>query len=207
MKVTGMTLGMVGTNVWICVNEETKEAFVVDPADGAEQIEAKLAQNQWTLKGILLTHGHFDHIGAVEALRNAYQVPVWAAEAERELLSDVEANLSGSWTGRPIRVKADHWLQDLDCFMLAGMRIQMILTPGHTAGSCCYYLAEEHVLLSGDTLFAGSCGRTDLPTGSMNAIVRSIRERLFALPPETEVYPGHGETTSIGWEQRSNAMV
>ena len=207
MKVTGMTLGMVGTNVWICVNEETKEAFVVDPADGAEQIEAKLAQNQWTLKGILLTYGHFDHIGAVEALRNAYQVPVWAAEAERELLSDVEANLSGSWTGRPIRVKADHWLQDLDCFMLAGMRIQMILTPGHTAGSCCYYLAEEHVLLSGDTLFAGSCGRTDLPTGSMNAIVRSIRERLFALPPETEVYPGHGETTSIGWEQRSNAMV
>ena len=207
MKVTGMTLGMVGTNVWICVNEETKEAFVVDPADGAEQIEAKLAQNQWTLKGILLTHGHFDHIGAVEALRNAYQVPVWAAEAERELLSDVEANLSGSWTGRPIRVKADHWLQDLECFMLAGMRIQMILTPGHTAGSCCYYLAEEHVLLSGDTLFAGSCGRTDLPTGSMNAIVRSIRERLFALPPETEVYPGHGETTSIGWEQRSNAMV
>ena len=207
MKVTGMTLGMVGTNVWICVNEETKEAFVVDPADGAEQIEAKLAQNQWTLKGILLTHGHFDHLGAVEALRNAYQVPVWAAEAERELLSDVEANLSGSWTGRPIRVKADHWLQDLDCFMLAGMRIQMILTPGHTAGSCCYYLAEEHVLLSGDTLFAGSCGRTDLPTGSMNAIVRSIRERLFALPPETEVYPGHGETTSIGWEQRSNAMV
>ena len=207
MKVTGMTLGMVGTNVWICVNEETKEAFVVDPADGAEQIEAKLAQNQWTLKGILLTHGHFDHIGAVEALRNAYQVPVWAAEAERELLSDVEANLSGSWTGRPIRVKADHWLQDLDCFMLAGMRIQMILTPGHTAGSCCYYLAEEHVLLSCDTLFAGSCGRTDLPTGSMNAIVRSIRERLFALPPETEVYPGHGETTSIGWEQRSNAMV
>lgn len=207
MKVTGMTLGMVGTNVWICVNEETKEAFVVDPADGAEQIEAKLAQNQWILKGILLTHGHFDHIGAVEALRNAYQVPVWAAEAERELLSDVEANLSGSWTGRPIRVKADHWLQDLDCFMLAGMRIQMILTPGHTAGSCCYYLAEEHVLLSGDTLFAGSCGRTDLPTGSMNAIVRSIRERLFALPPETEVYPGHGETTSIGWEQRSNAMV
>ena len=207
MKVTGMTLGMVGTNVWICVNEETKEAFVVDPADGAEQIEAKLAQNQWTLKGILLTHGHFDHIGAVEALRNAYQVPVWAAEAERELLSDVEATLSGSWTGRPIRVKADHWLQDLDCFMLAGMRIQMILTPGHTAGSCCYYLAEEHVLLSGDTLFAGSCGRTDLPTGSMNAIVRSIRERLFALPPETEVYPGHGETTSIGWEQRSNAMV
>ena len=207
MKVTGMTLGMVGTNVWICVNEVTKEAFVVDPADGAEQIEAKLAQNQWTLKGILLTHGHFDHIGAVEALRNAYQVPVWAAEAERELLSDVEANLSGSWTGRPIRVKADHWLQDLDCFMLAGMRIQMILTPGHTAGSCCYYLAEEHVLLSGDTLFAGSCGRTDLPTGSMNAIVRSIRERLFALPPETEVYPGHGETTSIGWEQRSNAMV
>lgn len=207
MKVTGMTLGMVGTNVWICVNEETKEAFVVDPADGAEQIETKLAQNQWTLKGILLTHGHFDHIGAVEALRSAYQVPVWAAEAERELLSDVEANLSGPWTGRPIRVKADHWLQDLDCFMLAGMRIQMILTPGHTAGSCCYYLAEEHVLLSGDTLFAGSCGRTDLPTGSMNAIVRSIRERLFALPPETEVYPGHGETTSIGWEQRSNAMV
>lgn len=207
MKVTGMTLGMVGTNVWICVNEETKEAFVVDPADGAEQIKAKLAQNQWTLKGILLTHGHFDHIGAVEALRSAYQVPVWAAEAERELLSDVEANLSGPWTGRPIRVKADHWLQDLDCFMLAGMRIQMILTPGHTAGSCCYYLAEEHVLLSGDTLFAGSCGRTDLPTGSMNAIVRSIRERLFALPPETEVYPGHGETTSIGWEQRSNAMV
>ena len=207
MKVTGMTLGMVGTNVWICVNEETKEAFVVDPADGAEQIEAKLAQNQWTLKGILLTHGHFDHIGAVEALRNAYQVPVWAAEAERELLSDVEANLSGSWTGRPIRVRADHWLQDLDCFMLAGIRIQMILTPGHTAGSCCYYLPEEHVLLSGDTLFAGSCGRTDLPTGSMNAIVRSIRERLFALPPETEVYPGHGETTSIGWEQRSNAMV
>ena len=94
------------------MNEETKEAFVVDPADGAEQIEAKLAQNQWTLKGIVLTHGHFDHIGAVEALRNAYQVPVWAAEAERELLSDVEANLSGSWTGRPIRVKADHWLQD-----------------------------------------------------------------------------------------------
>ena len=207
MKVIGMTLGMVGTNVWICVNEETNEAFVVDPADGAEQIEAKLAQNQWTLKGILLTHGHFDHIGAVDALRKAYQVPVWAAEAERGLLMDTNANLSAPWTGRPIQVQADHWLKDLDGFTLAGMRIQMILTPGHTAGSCCYYLPDEHILLSGDTLFAGSCGRTDLPTGSMNAIVHSIRERLFGLPPETEVYPGHGETTSIGWEQRSNAMV
>ena len=205
MDIRAFQLGPVGTNCYIVTKND--KSIIIDPGHNDTRLIDYIKKENLNIEKILLTHGHFDHIGAVEALRNAYQVPVWAAEAERELLSDVEANLSGSWTGRPIRVKADHWLQDLDCFMLAGMRIQMILTPGHTAGSCCYYLAEEHVLLSGDTLFAGSCGRTDLPTGSMNAIVRSIRERLFALPPETEVYPGHGETTSIGWEQRSNAMV
>ena len=206
MRIVTMQLGMLATNCYLVANEETGELVILDPADEADRILARVRQMNARPVAILLTHGHFDHIGAVASLQKTYSIPVCAMTEEQELLQDAQKNLSGLYV-KPVTVQADRFFRDGETVQLAGFSFRVLHTPGHTAGSCCYYLAEEHVLLSGDTLFAGSCGRTDLPTGSMNAIVRSIRERLFALPPETEVYPGHGETTSIGWEQRSNAMV
>lgn len=201
MKITCLTLGMAATNVWFVCHEENKQVLITDPADHASRIADYIGNQGLKPVGILLTHGHFDHIMAVSELRERYRIPVYANEAELPLLQDAEANLSAPWLGRPTRVRPDVLLRDgeeLDC---GCFHLRMIATPGHTAGSCCYYQQQDGFLLSGDTLFADSYGRTDLPTGSAAAIFSSIRERLLVLPPETKVYPGHGDTTTIGWER------
>lgn len=201
MKVERITLGPAATNVWFVENEETAEVILTDPADAPDRIIRYVRERGLRPCGILLTHGHFDHILAVEECRRHFGIPVYANEAELALLQDVQANLSAPWVNRPTRVQPDVLLRDGEEFTLGGFSVRMIATPGHTAGSCCYYFEKEQVLLSGDTLFAGSCGRTDLPTGSTAAIVASIRDRLFVLPPNTRVYPGHGDITTIAFEQ------
>ena len=155
---------------------------------------------------ILLTHGHFDHIMAADEVRKKYNIPIYASEKEETTLLNPKVNLSvfghGSCT-----LDADVYLKDLQVVELAGFSVQMIETPGHTVGSCCYYLKEEGVLFSGDTVFQGSVGRTDFPEGSTAAIVRSLHRLLDTLPDETEVYPGHDASTTIGYEKRYNPFV
>ena len=199
-------LGPVYTNCYLLKNKETGELIIVDPADCPEKIEMKISRMNGKPVAILLTHGHFDHILAAQAVKEKYNIPIYASEKEETTLLNPKVNLSvfghGSCT-----LDADVYLKDLQVVELAGFSVQMIETPGHTVGSCCYYLKEEGVLFSGDTVFQGSVGRTDFPEGSTAAIVRSLHRLLDTLPDETEVYPGHDASTTIGYEKRYNPFV
>ena len=205
IKIEGAVLGMLGTNCYFIENEDTDEVVIVDPADDAGAIRDWCMDNRKKPAAILLTHGHYDHILAAEELRKAFSVKIYAAEAEKALLEDASMNLSAAWS-RPVTLKADEFLRDGDVLSLAGTEIEVIATPGHTAGGVCYHIREAGALLSGDTLFAGSYGRTDFPTSSMSDLAHSVRERLLTLPEGTLVYPGHGEGTSIGYEKQYNPL-
>lgn len=196
-------LGMVSTNVYVCMHAVTKEACIVDPADNADEIIRLVSQMGAVPCAILLTHGHFDHIGAADTLRSRYQIPVYAHEAEAELLASPAMNLSGGWADS-LTLKADHLLKDKDVLTIAGFKIRVLHTPGHTPGGCCYALEGEDILFSGDTLFCRSVGRTDFPGSSGAAMKNSLHRLLTELPEETQVLPGHGEATTIGYEKRNN---
>lgn len=208
MKIGRMVVSMCETNCYYMYREEEategeRAALVIDPGDRGEQIYEGLKRKGFRVEAILLTHGHFDHIQGVNGLKKCSGAPVYAYEGERDICEDARINLSVQ-TGRPETVRADHYEKDGSVMKLAGFTIRLIATPGHTHGSCCYYLEEERVLFSGDTLFAGSVGRTDFPTGSMSGLVRSVKEKLLVLPEDVRVYPGHGEETTIGEEKRYN---
>lgn len=213
LKIGRMVLGMCQTNCYFLYREGETEAIVADPADKGENIYAALRRNGFRVAGILLTHGHFDHIWGLDGLRNAVNaagepeglppVQAYACEAERALLKDTGMNVSAQ-AGRPCSTYADVYVKDGEEITLAGITCRVIATPGHTAGGCCYYFEENGILVAGDTLFAESVGRTDFPTGSMGTLVRSIREKLFTLPEDTRVYPGHGESTTVGHEKKYN---
>ena len=203
MRIVTMQLGMLATNCYLVANEETGELVIIDPADEAERIIPRVRQMNARPVAILLTHGHFDHIGAVTSLQKTFAIPVCAMTEEQELLQNAQKNLSGLY-GKPVMVQADRFLRDGEKVQLAGFSFAVLHTPGHTVGGCCYYCKEEQVLFSGDTLFHGSVGRTDFPTGSMGMLHDSIHRKLFVLPAETAVYPGHGEATDIAYEKRYN---
>ena len=206
VEVKQLTVGMVGTNCYLAANQMTKEAVIIDPGDEAKRIDRLIRENGYQPQAILLTHGHFDHVMAVDALSAEYGLKVFAHELERETLEDPELNVSGM-LGRTMTFHATDFVRDGELLNLAGYTFQVLLTPGHTKGGVCYYLASENVLFSGDTLFAGSVGRTDFPGGSMGTLVGSIREKLLALPDETIVYPGHMESTTIGAERTGNMFL
>ena len=192
-------VGSVFTNCYFLKNKETEEMLIVDPGDNADRIEQKVLEMQGRPVAILLTHGHF--ILAAEEIKKKYNIPIYACAKEEKTLQDPRINLT-AFHMSSYTLKADVYLKDLQVVELAGFSIQMIETPGHTLGSCCYYLKDEGVLFSGDTVFCGSVGRTDFPEGSTAAIVNSLHRLLEALPDDTEVYPGHDTSTTIGYEKR-----
>lgn len=196
-------VGPVSTNCYFLYHKDTKEGIIVDPGDEAGKILAYLKDKEIKLQAILLTHGHFDHIGAVLELKKSFDVPVYAAHAEKEVLLHPQKNLSGQM-GETISLEADRYLEDGETIELLGQEVRCLLTPGHTCGGMCYYFPKEGIVFSGDTLFQESVGRTDFPTGNMSTLIRSIREKLFVLAPATRVYPGHGMMTSIENEKMFN---
>ncbi len=204
--IQSLVLGSVSTNCILIKNKETKEMLIVDPADQAAKIADAVTKLDANPTAILLTHGHFDHIGAVSDLSDLYDLTVYADRMEQDVLEDPSLNLSGMW-GNSLTAKADIFLSDNEIFEAAGFSIKMLHTPGHTHGSCCYYLEEEKLLISGDTLFAGSCGRMDFPTSSASDMQKSLKRLLEELPEDTEVMPGHDATTTIGYEKRYNPFV
>lgn len=216
IKIGRMVMGVCQTNCYFLYREGEQECIVVDPADQGVSIYDALRRNGFRVTGILLTHGHFDHIWGLDALRDAVNaaaeadglepVKAYAMEAEKELLRDAQKNVSEQ-AGRPCTTYADVYLKDGQELTLAGIQCKVIATPGHTVGGCCYYFREAGILVAGDTLFAESVGRTDFPTGSMSTLVRSVRDKLFVLPEDTKVYPGHGERTTIAHEKEYNPFL
>ena len=194
---------MCATNCYFVYRENSSEIIVVDPADKGEYLYEKLSEQGFVIKGILLTHAHFDHIWGSNALRELSKAPIYAYEDEKVLCENVRANVSAG-VGRPYTVVPDFYVKDNEEITIAGITCKVLATPGHTIGSCCYYFEEDGILLSGDTLFQESVGRTDFPTGSAGTLNRSIKTRLFPLPDDTKVFPGHGDQTTIGYEKKYN---
>lgn len=206
LKVSVCVVGSIGTNCYILTNEDKKEVVIVDPGDEAELILAHALSGGEKPAAILLTHGHFDHILAVNEIKEKYpDVTVYAAESEKDLLADPHLN-QGYYDPRA-HVTADVWVKEGDVIKAAGLSFTVIETPGHTRGSICFYMKGEKLLFAGDTLFYRSWGRTDLPTGSEDDMEFSLARLCTTLPEDVTVLTGHGEMTTIGYEKRVKGFV
>lgn len=206
IKVGHMALGMYQTNCYFLHNEDSSDVIVFDPADSGDYIYDSLKKNRLNVKAIVLTHGHFDHIYGVNKLRELSGAKVYSYIGEAKLLEDENLNCSAS-VGRPAHVACDEYLHDGEEITLADMKFKTLYTPGHTEGSACYFFEEDKLLIAGDTLFCESIGRSDLPTGSGKTLIDSITNKLMVLPDDVTVYPGHGESTTIGNERAYNPFL
>ena len=200
LKINSVMEGIV-TNCYVIVDEKTKEAMIIDPAENAKKIEELLNILEAKIKYIYLTHCHGDHIGAVEQLRRERGGKVLIHKDDYEGLKNSEINLTEILAENAIRIEADSRVNDGDVLHIGNLEFQVIHTPGHTKGGSSLYCEKEKLVFSGDTMFKGMWGRTDLPTSSFEDIMKSISNKLLVLPDETIVYPGHGMSTKIEYEE------
>jgi len=202
-----LPVGPLQCNCSIIGDETTREAMVIDPGDDIEDILRIINENNLRVKQIVITHAHIDHVGGAMKLRAQTGAPILLNQNDYALLKmlDVQA----AWLGMksPSAVEIEHDLKDGEKVEAGGLSANVLHTPGHTEGSVCLYFPAEKTLIAGDTLFAGSIGRTDLPGGSYRKIMRSLHDRVLALPDETVVIPGHGPTSTIGEEREGNPFL
>ena len=199
------TVGIMGVNCYILGDKN--EAIVIDPGSDAEGIINTLHDNDIYAKYIVLTHCHFDHILAVEKLMQNLDVKLIVCQSEKDNLLDSSINYTDRYSRKPVSISADLYVQNNDIIKSGDFEFTVIETPGHTSGSMCLYCKNENILISGDTLFFESVGRCDLATGDDEALVTSIKEKLFSLPNATIVLPGHGENTTIEHEKKNNPYI
>lgn len=206
MKVEKFLTGIISTNCYLSINENTKQAVIIDPAACPKKIFDFIEEEGLKIEAILLTHGHFDHIMGIDGFLERFSVPVYVHEDDERVMNDPRLNQSSIYTAGYTFAGAQY-LRDRQTLDLAGYTFEVIHTPGHTWGGCCYYIQSENILFSGDTLFQCSVGRTDFETSSTSDLISSIREKLMKLPDETIVYPGHMGATTIGYERENNPYI
>lgn len=206
MIIKSFHTGPLAVNSYVVTDEKTKKTFIVDPGGHNQNMVNYIRENKLEVEMIVLTHGHGDHLGGVPDLMREFSgVKLIAGIHDKALLEDPNLNMSTMVQGYPIAVSADHYVSDGEILKVGEMELNVLHTPGHTPGGIC--IMVENYLFSGDTLFEQSIGRTDFPGSSYQAIVKAIREKLFVLPDETTVLPGHMGPTSIGFEKENNPFV
>ena len=207
MDVRMFTVGMVAENCFIFRADGSERGLIVDPGDEPDRLLHAVEQLGLSIEAVLLTHTHFDHIGAVAPVARATGAPVYCPQPERHVLADIMSYVPWPGFGPFESYEADETLRGGERLELAGLEIDVILTPGHSPGHVSYSIPSEQALFSGDVLFQGSVGRTDLPGGDWPTLARSIATLIETLPPDTRVYPGHMGLTTLGREQATNPFL
>jgi hydroxyacylglutathione hydrolase len=202
-----LAVGLLGCNCTILGDEVSREAIVVDPGYDVPKILATLAKHQLTVKQIVVTHAHIDHIASAATLKEVTGAPVIYSKADLPQLAIMGEQAAWLGVDTPEVKAPDHSPADGEVVAVRGVEASVIYTPGHTEGSLCLYMPSEGLLLAGDTLFAGGVGRTDFPGGNTAKLMESLRERLMPLPDATVVVPGHGPETTIGIERAENPFL
>ena len=207
MDVRMFTVGMVAENCFLFRRDGSDNALIVDPGDEADKLLGAIDALGVTLDGILLTHTHFDHVGAVAPVAKATGAEVWVPEIEKPVLADINSFVPWPGFGPFESWDAEHTLAGGEKLELAGFEIDVLFTPGHSPGHVTFSIPGEGAVFSGDVLFRGSIGRTDLPGGDGPTLMASIRDLLDTLPDETRVFPGHMGLTTLGAERESNPFL
>jgi hydroxyacylglutathione hydrolase len=209
MKIDRLVLGEFENNCYIVRNNDSAtECLVIDTALDVRELPAFLDKHKLSPVAVILTHGHIDHIAGVNALRKKFpSIQVYIHKLDAEMLTDKTSNLSLMAGSSFTAGKADYLIDEGDIIDKAGIQLRVIHTPGHTPGGICLYAEKEGVIFVGDTLFAGSIGRTDFPNGDMKKLIEGIKHKLLVLPDDTVVYPGHGPETTIGREKTNNPFL
>jgi hydroxyacylglutathione hydrolase len=202
-----LPVGMLQCNCSIFGDETTCEAIVIDPGDQIDDIQEVLARHHLTVKAIVITHAHIDHIGGAAKLKAATGAPVYMNANDQELYDHMDEQADWLGMAPPVRTQIDAEARDGDCVTLGETEFQVLHTPGHTQGSISLWIPGENKLVAGDTLFRDSIGRTDLPGGNTKQILASIHTRLLTLPEDAIVIPGHGPNTTIGREKERNPFL
>ncbi|HAM80218.1 MBL fold metallo-hydrolase [Ornithinibacillus bavariensis] len=205
MQINGFSLGPLGTNCYIVYHGN--QAIIIDPGEEANRIMEWLTENKLVPLAILLTHAHFDHIGAVEDLRNHFTIPVYVHPNEASWLSEPSLNGSVLFLRKEVKTREAEILIEPGLLQIGPFEFEILYTPGHSPGSVSFYWKKEKKLISGDVLFNQGIGRTDLPGGDFNVLKESILYKLYQLPDDITVYPGHGPSTTIGDEKRLNPFI
>jgi hydroxyacylglutathione hydrolase len=206
MDVRMFTVGPVAENCYLLRRDDSDRAVIVDPGDEAERILRPVQELGLTVEAILITHCHFDHIGAVAPVARETGAPVYCPQIEVPVLADIMSWVPGPF-GPFESYEADETVAGGETLELAGLELDVIFTPGHSPGHVTYSVRDEDAIFSGDVLFQGSVGRVDLPGGDWETLLESIRTLVDAHPPETAVYPGHMGTTTLGAERASNPFL
>ncbi len=207
MKLQTIVVGPFAVNCYLYWNEERQEGIIIDPGADKDQIIESVKNADFSPKAIFLTHGHGDHIAAVKDIKENYDIPLYIGAGEEELLSNPSANVSAYFDQPIVSPPADVSLADEDLVSIGSVEFLVLATPGHSPGGVCYLDQKEGILFTGDTLFAGSIGRTDFPGCSTEKLLDSINKKIMKLPDEIICFPGHGPQTTVGTERNSNPFL